>query len=442
MRSGTPVAAAPAMSARNLRRVWAAAVSLLAVSFCACTLMTPLDGLRATDGGPTEEDSGSPDVTSDGMADAVSEGNVDAGPAAQWVDVSVGYGHVCALASTGEVYCWGSNSEFQAGGTVAGPMTLPAKVAGISDAVAISAGRLHTCAIRKDGSVACWGHNAYGALGVPDTKLSHLAATSTPMTVEGLSGPAKRVSADDFFTCVVRTDQQLWCFGSAVSSCEDSVDAGGAPRRVRSASTFTSVAVGRHHSCGGTAPQGISCWGKSLAGETLVPGSSTPSCSSGSTYTGSVGVGYTHSCAFYSNGLWCWGSNGRAQLGAAADGGQSETPVRITKWASSPTSKFDCGGDTTCAITANKTVECFGRNDSNNLGNDDPNRSDSADPVKVNGVSEADVISVGPQNACVIERIGTGPGVVLCWGANGSGQLGTGETSESGGGVPVKLPQP
>ena len=58
--------------------------------------------------------------------------------------------------------------------------------------VSVSAGHDYTCMVRTDGSVACWGDNEYGQATPPD-------------------GDFSSVSAGLFHTCGLKTDGSVAC---------------------------------------------------------------------------------------------------------------------------------------------------------------------------------------------------------------------------------------
>jgi alpha-tubulin suppressor-like RCC1 family protein len=79
--------------------------------------------------------------------------------------ISAGDDHNCAI-SSGAVRCWGSSSLGQVGDGNVSPHTVstPVLVSGIQ-AASISAGVEHTCAMSTSGQAMCWGSNRWGALG-------------------------------------------------------------------------------------------------------------------------------------------------------------------------------------------------------------------------------------------------------------------------------------
>jgi alpha-tubulin suppressor-like RCC1 family protein len=65
-----------------------------------------------------------------------------------FVQVSAGYQHTCALHESGAISCWGDDGD----GQVSNPNADPLK-----DFSQISANGGQTCALRRDGSFQCWG---------------------------------------------------------------------------------------------------------------------------------------------------------------------------------------------------------------------------------------------------------------------------------------------
>ena len=68
-----------------------------------------------------------------------------------FIAVSAGAAHTCAIRENGAIECWGSDSDAPAGSFTA-----------------VSAGAAHTCAIRTgSGAIECWGWNEYGQTDAP-----------------------------------------------------------------------------------------------------------------------------------------------------------------------------------------------------------------------------------------------------------------------------------
>lgn len=112
-------------------------------------------------------------------------------------ELASGFYHTCAtVASSGTLYCWGSNQYGQVGsGSVGGPTSIPVAVTGAfstSSARSITAGDHHTCAIATTNNQAyCWGRNNQGQLGNnKSTDSSPDWLSATPTTVNSPVGSA------------------------------------------------------------------------------------------------------------------------------------------------------------------------------------------------------------------------------------------------------------
>ena len=89
-------------------------------------------------------------------------------PSLRFVGVSVGINHSCAIESTGDIHCWGSNSNGQIGDgtTVNQPQAKKIITNGFKN---VLAGGSFTCGVALDNRAFCWGSNQSGKLGLGDT---------------------------------------------------------------------------------------------------------------------------------------------------------------------------------------------------------------------------------------------------------------------------------
>ncbi len=314
--------------------------------------------------------------------------------------VSSGFDHACAIRSGGTVWCWGSNNNGQLGNGSTIDSSTPVQVGGGTIAIQVSAGRSHTCALVSGGTVWCWGSNYYGQLG--DNHLLPGPDSSTPVQVSGIT-TAIQVSAGGSHTCAVLSDHTVWCWGYNYYG------------QLGNNSTNTS------------APWGVA----------------TPVQVSGITTATQVSAGDNHTCAVLSTGsgtVWCWGWNSYSQLGHGTTT-DSSSPVEvytIGTTALTGVSKVSAGSFHTCAGLSNGNARCWGHNYDGQLGNGDDSSTNMSYAVHVYSSGTTDLtgvstVSVGPDHSCALLSTNT----VDCWGNNNSGQLGIGTLAVSSFPAPV-----
>jgi alpha-tubulin suppressor-like RCC1 family protein len=88
------------------------------------------------------------------------------GAATDWVSLTTGGGQTCAVNLAGELWCWGSNSDYQVGDATTTDRTVPTRIGTGTSWHSVTAGNLHTCAAQTTGDVYCWGSNNKGRAGI------------------------------------------------------------------------------------------------------------------------------------------------------------------------------------------------------------------------------------------------------------------------------------
>lgn len=90
--------------------------------------------------------------------------------------VSVGINHSCAIEPTGDIHCWGSNSNGQIGdGTTTNQQNAKRVQVGTGFKSILTGGSF-TCGVSLDNRAYCWGSNELGKLGLGDTVDRHSPA--------------------------------------------------------------------------------------------------------------------------------------------------------------------------------------------------------------------------------------------------------------------------
>ena len=351
------------------------------------------------------------------------------------VSVATAGSHTCALLDTGRVKCWGANLIAELGDGTITTRTSPVDVCQVYDealeqcdtplssVTAIAAGTFHNCALTEEATVFCWGRNTHGQLGaVSDGKCSFgggpfpLAlegpnpelCSTTALEVAGLTDVVA-VDAGGNHTCAVTIEGRVKCWGANLNrelgtpTTEICLEVGVVPVDCSTAPVdvclaydeaaaqcdellaATAVATGGSHTCAVTAAGGAMCWGANFNGALgdgtglgdVFPPSSPPVDVVGLTQgIAQIAVGTWTSCAVTAEALlFCWGGNEQGQLGdgtGGRSGDRSLVPVSVCEDAvcDAPLANVVAVsvGFHTCALLEEASVRCWGSNTWGQLG--------------------------------------------------------------------------
>jgi alpha-tubulin suppressor-like RCC1 family protein len=397
--------------------------------------------------------------------------------------VAAGCGHSCARFDGGQLKCWGLNQggklglgDIVARGDDPSEMGdhLPTVDLGTGrTAVAISPGSGHTCALLDNAQVKCWGQNDYGQLGFgvigargddPSEMGDHLPAVDL-----GTGRTAVAVAAGSYHTCALLDNAQVKCWGESEYGrlgLGDRETRGDDPSEMGddlpavdlgTGRTAIAVAAGYYHTCALLDRGQVKCWGQNAYGQLGLGDSENRGDGSGEMSddlpavdlgTGRTAVavwaGDVHTCALLDNAqVKCWGCNGVGQLGLGdgenrGDGsGEMGDDLPAVDLGTGRTAvAVSASYLHTCAVLDNGQVKCWGYNGEGELGlGDSEHRGDGSDEtgddlpaVDLGTGRTAFAISAGYYHTCALLENGQ----VKCWGYNGDSALGLGDIASRG----------
>lgn len=326
----------------------------------------------------------------------------------------------CTLLATGKVMCWGLNYFNMISGSTAVTTNVssPQEIVGLpSDVVQVDTGSYHVCARTAGGDVWCWGRNDRGQVGNGTTKpttgvdvdgmTKSYMGVATPTKV-GL--PAGRTAVDlalsALASCVLLDDGAVYCFGANDGANRRLGVVNGSGVAITTTDVLTASRVG-------SLP---------LSGEvvTEIDG----------------GAGGSVFCArFASKKMACWGYGWALGRGSVALFNSPNADYVLDAETSMPLERVvsvAVGATSSCVSLEDGTVRCWGLNDTGQLGDGTTtNRGSATRVVSVEGAVQASTMATSgycAPFACALLADHS----VRCWGRNRFGELGTGYTTLQG----------
>jgi alpha-tubulin suppressor-like RCC1 family protein len=345
--------------------------------------------------------------------------------------LTAGLFHTCALAVSGDTYCWGHNGSDsswgrgQVGDGTAIDRPLPARVAGPAKFNVLEASSFYSCGLTGAGAAHCWGFNGSGQLGDGSftTRLAPSPVIGAP-TFASITGGYNHA-------CALTLAGAAYCWGDGVQ----------VPVKLAGSVVYAAISARGNHTCALTTAGAASCWGENGFGQ-LGNGSLTPQSEPAAVRTelafGAIAAGYLHTCALTTAGAaYCWGSNSVGQLGV------NSVEVSSVPRAVGGSLRFTAltsGYFHACGLTSSGDAYCWGYNASGAIG--DGTTTNRATPTLVSGGQKFIALSAGGYHTCGL----TSAGAAYCWGRNTYGALGDGTLTNRmtpvavGGGLLVRVP--
>ncbi len=327
------------------------------------------------------------------------------------LQIAGSYNHTCALLSSGQVACWGANSQGELGKRAKDDPYSPALVEGLFDVQEIALGDGFSCALQSDSRVWCWGASPEGS-------------STSPMP---LSRKADSIRADGSLLCLLSGNDnagyQSLCFGE------------GAGNSSAYSQALADLRTSGSHSCGllnSNSANNVECTGYNAEGQlgVLTPNAIGMAKVALADQALQLDVGNKHSCAVLASGqILCWGDNSEGQLGNGYITDKPTLPVVVAGRNSDAVRKqpIASGENHNCLINAEQQVYCWGNNDNGQLG-DDSFEARLQATFKVQGLETPILgLNAAGNNSCAVDD----KGAAFCWGANEQGQLGNGDYIDS-----------
>ena len=309
--------------------------------------------------------------------------------------------------------CWGKNDSSQLGTASPSDSATPVQVKFLSDVQSIAVGGGLTLALLQDGTVAFWG-TRYTAYNLGTGQFTTVVS-QYPTPLEGLSTVKQIAAGARGNGCVLLADGSVRCWGpNEMGQLGDGTyDLSAKPVAVSGVNGATAIDFGYAFACAQT-PSAVKCWGNNFNGQL---GSYTDSIAntpqaivglSGTVTKLRTGDGF--GCVLMANGsIQCWGDNGSGQLGNGTSGTVEKAPVTVS--ALPGVTDLTTGTSHTCALLSGGTVRCWGANFSGEIGSGNM-VSPVTTPTAAQGISSAVAVAVGSYTTCAI----LGNGSVKCWG--------------------------
>jgi alpha-tubulin suppressor-like RCC1 family protein len=394
--------------------------------------------------------------------------------------VGVGHPGPCVILSNNRVKCWGSNSLGALGlgdtitrGDDPGEMgdALPYVALGTNRTVLLlrSGGADTTCAVLDNRQVKCWGQNHQGQLGIGDTNSRGDGAgeMNDLLPYVPLGGRwAPRAEAGNFHNCVITSSGGVKCWGHNDKGQLGIGDVANRGDQANEISALPSVplgtgrsvkrlTLGTEFSCALLDNGQAKCWGFNGDGALGIGdtanrgdnpgelGDALPAIPLGTGRTVTyLDAGNSHACALLDdNTMKCWGV--AAALGIEQNANRGDNPGEmgdalpaLNLGTGRKVISFSAGGGHSCAVLDGRRVKCWGSNGHGQLGLGDtqhrgnlPGQMGDALP-QLSLLATVKEVSCGYTHSCALKFDGR----VQCWGSNTHGELGIGDTQHRGDG--------
>lgn len=234
-----------------------------------------------------------------------------------------------------------------------------------------------------------------------------------PVKVGGSSTYRQVGSFGETVLCAIRTDSTLWCFGTGTSGQlgQGTTASSATPVQVTASTSWRQLANGSNHVCATRTDDTLWCWGQNTYGQ-VGDGSTTNRTSPvqiGSAVWQRAWAADRTTCALRTDGTaWCWGTNTAGQIGTGTAGGSVTSPSQVgtaTDWIQIAPSRTHV-----CGLRSGGTLWCWGANNTGQIG--DGTTTDRLVPVNIDPGSVWTQVATYVDGSCAMRSDGR----IWCWG--------------------------
>jgi|GEM_PF-1153784 len=287
----------------------------------------------------------------------------------------------------------------------------------------VATGDSFTCGVKTDGTVWCWGRNNLKQLGDGTT-----TNRTRPVQVTGLTD-ATQVIAGQGWACVLKSDGTVACWGDNSSGqLGDGTTTGrSAPAVIPDLTGVTQISGNFQHVCVRLSDSTARCWGWNVLyqlGDGTTTSRLSPVAPSNLTGVAQISAGVFQTCARLNDGtVRCWGAGNHGGLGDGNGTYSTSTKTIPTGLSDVAQIASGTGWNNACALLTTGVLKCWGLNDNGQLG--DGSITSRWTPVTSGSFPAAiSAVDLGMYVSCAV-LVDTS---AMCWGWNGMGALGDGTT--------------